>query len=194
MASLTSLAPELLAQIYNSLSTVSDVISLSLTCHHLHYTLRSSQRLPTLFAAAEREFGPLDDIAQLLTYNASQPAHAKKTPQPSIVLLRQMIRVGNVARRIEELYPSRRWVDNYVQRRSLTANESWRLRRAVYRYWLYCEAFQNRNFTRGLRQIPQVVEERAQLLRTWTTGEIVLPSWVKVKLTNVQKNLLRLKI
>lgn len=171
MASLTTVPSELLSQMYNSLSSISDVINLSLASHHFNHHLRNSNRLPTLFAAAEREFGPLEDIAQLLTYNSSQPAHVLRKPQQSYALLRQMIPVGTVARKIEELYPARRWADNYLERRSLSADEAWRSRRAVYRYWLYCEAFQNRNYTRITRQIPQIVEERAQLLRSWTTGK-----------------------
>jgi len=176
MASLTAIPSELLSQIYNSLSTISDVLNLSLTSHHFHYHLRSSNRLPILFAAAERELGPLEDIAQLLTYNTSQPAHIRRKPQQSATLLRQMIRVGDVAKKIEELYPSRRWTHNFLERRILTGDETWRLRRAIYRYWLYCEAFQNRNYTRSTRQIPQIVEERAQLLRSWTSGMITSQS------------------
>ncbi|KAK5937947.1 hypothetical protein PMZ80_009536 [Knufia obscura] len=185
MASLTTIPSELLSQIYNSLSTISDVINLSLTSHHFNHHLRSSNRLPTLFAAAEREFGPLEDITQLLTYNASQLAHIKRKPQQSYALLRQMIRVGAVAKKIEELYPARRWADNYLERRSLTIDESWRLRRAVYRYWLYCEAFQNRNYMRSTRQIPQIVEERAQLLRSWTTEELIEIEDLRTILENI---------
>lgn len=188
MASLTTIPSELLSQIYNSLSTISDVMNLSLTSHHFHHHLRNSKRLPTLFAAAEREFGPLVDIAQLLTYNSSQPAHVLRRPQQSYALLRQMIPVGAVARKVEELYPARRWADNYVERRSLSSDEAWRLRRAVYRYWLYCEAFQNINYTRITRQLPQVVEERAQLLRSWTTGKSSLTSEGHMTLTPTQRN------
>ncbi len=188
MASFDDIPSELLSQIYNSLSTISDVINLSLTSHHFNHHLRSSNRLPTLFAAAEREFGPLEEITQLLTHNASQPAHSIRKPQQSYALLRQMIRVGAVAKKIEALYPARRWADNYVERRVLTSEESWRMRRALYRYWLYCEAFQNRNYTRSTRHIPQIVEERAQLLRSWTTRTFMSRLLAPGSLTIPQKN------
>lgn len=167
--SFADLAPELIHQIYNALHSINDVINLSLTSHHFNSLLKHCQKLPTLFSAAEREFGPLNDIAQLVTYNTSQPVHVKRTPRQSYALLRQMIRIGGVAQKYVEIYPERRWQDNFLERRALTAHEAWRIRRAVYRYWLYCEAFQGRSNTRAMRMIPQVVEERAQLLRTWST-------------------------
>lgn len=177
--SLTDLAPELIHHIYNSLSTISDVINLSITCHRLNFLLRHSQKLPTLFAAAEREFGPIDDIAQLVTHNTSQAVHIKREPPPSYALLRQMIKIGSVAKKIEEIYPSRRWQTDFLNRRSLSPHECYSLRRAVYRYWLYCEAFQNRLCIRSQRLLPHLVEERAQLLRSWTTGEqVLLSSWL----------------
>lgn len=165
------LAPELVHQIYNTLYSINDVINLSLTCRHFNVLLKHSQKLPTLFAAAEREFGPLEDVAQLVTFNASQPAHIKRHPQQNYALLRQMIKIGGVAQKCADIFPERRWQDNYLERRTLSNDEVWRLRRAVYRYWLYCEAFQGRGNLRSMRMLPYMVEERAQLLRTWTTGK-----------------------
>lgn len=168
--SLADLAPELVHQIFNTLHSINDVINLSLTSHHFNRLLKHCQKLPTLFSAAEREFGPLQDIAQLVTYNASQPAHSKRSPQQNYSLLRQMIRIGSIAQKYVEMFPERRWQDNFLERRSLTNDEARRLRRAIYRYWLYCEAFQSRCNTRGMRMLPRVVDERAQLLRMWTTS------------------------
>lgn len=186
---LTDLAPELLHQIFDCLHSISDVLSLASTCHHLHSLLPSTTRLPTLFLAAEREFGPLEDIGQLLTYNDSQPAHIKRTPQQSYSLLRQMLNVGRVANRIAELYPPRRWGDErYLERRALIAEESWKVRRAVYRYWLYCTAFQGRTFTRSCRMVPSVIEERATLLRTWTTEELIEIEELRIVLEDVVSN------
>lgn len=170
MASLTDLAPELVHNIYNNLSTISDVINLSITCRRLNFLLRNSQKLPTLFAAAEREFGPIEDIAQLVTYNTSQAVHNKRDPTQSYTLLRQMIKIGSVAKKIENIYPSRRWEADYMSRRCLTNEEAYSLRRAVYRYWLYCEAFHNRSWSRSQRLVMQAMEERTQLLRLWTTS------------------------
>lgn len=169
--SLTDLAPELISQIYNTLYSINDVINLSLTCRHLNHLLKHSQKLTTLFSVAEREFGPTEDIAQLVTYNVSQPVHIRRQPVQSYALLRQMIKIGGVAQKYVEIFPERKWQDNYLERRTLTQLEAWKIRRSVYRYWLYCEAFQNRTQTRATRMLPFVVEERSQLLRTWSTGK-----------------------
>lgn len=174
---LANLAPELLTQIFSSLHTISDVLNLAQTCRRLHGLLRSSQRLPTLFAAAEREFGPVSDILRLVTWNGNDSyskrlnVHFKAVAQ-NAELLKQILKVGRVAKKIEDLYPSRKWGETrFLERRSLTDDEGWRLRRAVYRYWLYSEAFQNKLCTRGSRCLPQVVEERNKLLRDWTSGK-----------------------
>ena len=168
---LTDLAPELISHIYNTLYSINDVVNLSLTCRHMNHLLKHSQKLSTLFSAAEREFGPIEDITQLVTHNASQPVHIRRQPVQSYALLRQMIKIGSVAQKFVDIYPERKWQDNYLQRRSLTMSEMWKVRRAIYRYWLYCEAFQTRSHTRVMRMVPQVVEERCQLLRAWTTGK-----------------------
>lgn len=175
--SLAELAPELLTQIFSSLYSISDVLSLAQTCRRLHHLLRSSQRLPALFAAAEREFGPVNDILRLVTSNTSEvvwgrpKVHLASVAQ-NIELLKQIIQIGRVARKYEEMYPSRKWGDDrYLERRRLTEEEKWRLRRAVYRYWLYCETFQNRFCTRGSRYLPLLVEERNRSLRDWSSGK-----------------------
>lgn len=168
--SVAELPPELIHHIYNSLPTISDVINLSLTCHRLNHLLKHAQKLSTLFAAAEREYGPIQDILQLVTYNTTQPVHLKRTPAYSYSLLRQVIRAGSVAKKIEDIYPSKRWLDDYLNRRSLQPHEAHDLRRAVYRFWLYCEAFHGRSHPRTSRMHPQIIEERAQLLRLWSSG------------------------
>lgn len=165
------LAPELVHHLYNNLSSISDVIHLSSTCRRLYSLLPPSQKLFTLFRAAEQEFGPLQDVAQLLTHNASQPVHLRRHPQQSYALLKQIIQVGRVARQVEQVYQEKRWEEDFINRRSLTVRERVRVRRAVYKYWLYCEAFHNKAWTRSHRMVPHLVEERAQLLRTWTTGQ-----------------------
>lgn len=169
--SLADIAPELISQIYNTLYSINDVVNLSLTCRHLNHLLKHSQKLSTLFSVAEREFGPTEDIAQLVTYNASQPVHVRRQPAQSYALLRQMIKIGNVAQKYVEIFPERKWRDNYLERRALTHHEAWKIRRAIYRYWLYCEAFQNRAHSRATRMLSSVIEERSQLLRTWSTGK-----------------------
>lgn len=167
---ISDIPSEIVYQIYNTLHSINDAINLSLTNRHFNTLLKHSQKLPTLFAVAEREFGPLDDVAQLVTYNSSEPAHIKRHPQQNYSLLRQMIKIGGVAQKCVELFPEKRWQDNYLERRALSGHEVWKVRRAIYRYWLYCEAFQSRGNTRTMRMLPYKVEERAQLLRTWNTG------------------------
>ena len=166
------LASELLVQIYESCTSVVDVINLSLTCRRLHRLLPTSQRLPVLFLAAEAEFGPLEDITQLVTYNTSQPAHLIRHAPMSYSLMRQIVQVGRVAQKWEELYPWTKWKDNFADRRLLTAQEKYLLRRAIYRLWLYTQAFHTRLHPRTTRMIRAVVLERSELLHNWSSREL----------------------
>ena len=169
---LLDLASELLVQIYESCTSVVDVINLSLSCRRLHRLLPTSQRLPVLFLAAEAEFGPVEDIIQLVTYNTSQPAHLFRNAPISYSLLRQIVQVGRVAQKWEDLYPWIKWKDNFADRRLLTAQERYLLRRAIYRIWLYTQAFHTRSFPRTTRMIRAVVLERAELLHNWSSREL----------------------
>lgn len=169
---LLDLANEILVQIYESCTSVSDVINLSLTCHRLNRLLPTSQRLPVLFLAAEAEFGPLVDITQLVTYNTSQPAHLMRHAPMSYSLLRQIVQVGRVACRWEQIFPSVKWKHNFADRRLLTSHERYRLRRAVYRLWLYTHAFHTRLNPRTTRTIRAVLLERAELLHNWSTRDL----------------------
>lgn len=167
------LASELVHQIYNNLSTISDVINLSLTCRRFNHLLRSAHKLSTLFAAADREFGPIEDIKMLVTYNHTIPAHAKRDPIMSYALLRQVITVGIAGKRFEDIYPSVKWSEDFINRRALTLSEGRRVRQAIYRYWLYSEAFHNRMHPRTHRLLRGAVEDRCQLLRCWTNQDLV---------------------
>ena len=66
---------EIITQIFLSLPNISSAISLSETCHRYRNVYQSSKKLLILSEAAEAEYGPLDDIIQLVTHNSSQPAH-----------------------------------------------------------------------------------------------------------------------
>jgi hypothetical protein len=169
---LQTLAPELVFQVYNNLSTISDVINLSLTCQRFHSLLRSTHKLSTLFAAADREFGPIDDIIMIVTHNNTQPAYIKRSPPISYPLLGQIIAIGKTGKRFEQLYPSKRWDTDFINRRALTNHEAFRVRRALYRYWLYSEAFHNRSQTRMHRLLRDAIEERSKLLRNWSNQEL----------------------
>jgi hypothetical protein len=135
--------------------------------------LRTSQKIPVLFAIADRIWGPLEDVTQLLTYNSTQPAHAKRHPVQSFALLVQISRVGRVAKWYEEKYAQLRWDNERAYlRRVLTVEEGWRLRRALYRLWLYSVAFHGPEVTRMGRMVPEAVRDRCALLRTWSNEEL----------------------
>ncbi|KAJ9643808.1 hypothetical protein H2204_001953 [Knufia peltigerae] len=166
------LAPEIMVHIYESLTSVSDIINLSLTCRYFHDLLPKSQKLSLFFSALDKEMGPLDDILQLLTQNDNQMLHVRRTPPLSFALLTQAAAVGRTAGRLVTLYPSFRWTEaESMSRRFLDDTEARRLRRAVYRFWSYTQAFHGR-FGRMLRFDMMPSNERLQLLRTWPTEEL----------------------
>lgn len=99
------LATELLLHIFRSCESVSDVLNLASTCRRLRRVFNQSHKLQILIDVAEFEFGPLDEIIQLVTHNASQPAHIPRRVPMSESLLRQVVQVGLVARKWEAIYP-----------------------------------------------------------------------------------------
>ncbi len=172
MPFLNDLAPDIIFIILRSCNSIADVVSLSGTCRRIHSMLSKSQKTLILYQVAEIEFGPLHDALQLLTLNNSQPAHFTRDPPPSDSLLRQIIKVGRVAKRWEDIYPFCKWESDYADRRLLSGDERYRLRRAVYRYWLYTHAFHTPAYPRTSRHIPQLVVQRTQLLQRWSTREL----------------------
>ncbi|CAI7651532.1 unnamed protein product [Penicillium glandicola] len=166
------LATELLLHIFRSCDSVADVLNLSFVCRRLHRVLNSTSKLHILASAAETEFGPLDDIIQVVTQNESQPAHLIRYAPMSDSLLKQVIQLGLVARKWETIYPFKKWKVDFENRRSLTNEERLRLRRAVYRLWLYHSAFHSGVYDRHSRSLRHVVLERAQLLHNWSTQEL----------------------
>lgn len=169
---LNLLATELLLQIFRSCSTLSDVLNLSSTCRRFRHVYNRSNKLPILAEIAEVEFGPLDEIIQIVTQNASQPAHIFRDAPMSDSLFKQIVPIGRVAQKWEAIYPVKKWKVDYENRRSLTDDERFRLRRAVYRLWLYHRAFHTRLHDRFSRTLRHVVAERAQLLHNWSTAEL----------------------
>ncbi|KAI9834518.1 MAG: hypothetical protein M1838_005496, partial [Thelocarpon superellum] len=166
------LPTELVLHVFRSCSSVADVLNLASASHRFHRAVTPSQKLPILFHAAEAQYGPLDDAIQLVTHNQSQPAHLARRVPFSQALLEQLMAVGGVARQWEEIYPAKKWKANFEDRRLLTDAERYRLRRAVYRLWLYDKAFHNRSFPRFSRLQRSVILERAELLHNWPTGEL----------------------
>ncbi|KAJ9273037.1 hypothetical protein DTO212C5_958 [Paecilomyces variotii] len=169
---LDHLPTELLLHIFRRCETVSDVLNLASTSRHFRRVYQRSNKLLILVDAAEAEFGPLEDITQIVTQNASQPAHIFREAPMSDALLKQAIKIGRVAKKWEEIYPFKKWKIDYDSRRLLTDEERFRLRRAIYRLWLYHRAFHNRLYDRYSRNTRSVIAERAQLLHNWSTEEL----------------------
>lgn len=166
------LATELVTHIFFSLSSVTDVHALSSTCRRFRSIYNSSQKLAILETVVETQFGPLQDLTQLLTHNASQPAHVLRSVPFSKALLQQIVHAGRIAEKWADLYPFKKWKYNYESRRLLTPEERYRIRRAIYRLWLYSRAFHNRSHPRELRVVKPIVQTRASLLHNWNTYEL----------------------
>ncbi|XHF98357.1 hypothetical protein AWENTII_001911 [Aspergillus wentii] len=185
---LDRLATELLLHVYRSCDQISDILNLASTCRHLHRVFQRSNKLQILADAAESEFGPLDDIIQIITQNDSQPVHITREAPISHALLEQIVRIGIVARKWEIIYPLKKWKSDYENRRSLTDEERFRLRRAVYRLWLYHRAFHSRLYDRFGRSLRNVVLERAQLLHNWSTAELAEIEDLRLIIADVVQN------
>lgn len=166
------LPSELLSNIYSSCSCISDILHLSSTCKRLQGIFRSSHKLDYFEQAIEAEYGPIDDAIQLITQNETQPAHYHRAVPFSMALIRQIVAVGRVVRSWEEIYPFKRWHDNYEDRRLLSTTERYCLRRALYRLWLYSRAFHNAAHPRHSRKQDVVLRSRAQLMQTWSDAEL----------------------
>jgi hypothetical protein len=169
---LDTLPTEIITHVFLSLPDVASVIALSSTSRHFNSVYHSSKRLVILHQAAEKEYGPVDDIIQLVTHNASQPAHIPRNVPISDALLHQIIKTGRVAQRWETLYPFKKWKSAFADRRLLTANERYLVRRAIYRLWLYTKAFHNPSHVRTCRKTPEAIREREALLHNFSVVEL----------------------
>ena len=167
-----NLPTEIVTQIFLSLPNIPSAVALSETCHRFHSILHSSKKLVILNAAAEAEFGPVEDITQLVTHNSSQPAHIRRNVPLSEALIRQIVKAGRVAKRFEEIYIFKKWKSDFADRRLLNNTERYLVRRAVYRLWLFTKAFHSSSHVRTCRGIPEVVRERAALLHNFSTKEL----------------------
>ncbi|MCJ1441328.1 MAG: hypothetical protein MMC23_001814 [Stictis urceolatum] len=163
---------ELILHIYHSVPTVQDAHSLSLISHRLHHLFSGSQKLPILLSAAETQYGPLHDAIQIVTQNASQPAHHTRSVPISLALFKQLLTLGRAAEQWAQLYPLKKWKQDFENRRLLSPAESLHARRAIYRLWLYTRAFHNARFPRTTRTQRHNVLERAELLHNWSTPEL----------------------
>lgn len=167
-----TLPTEIITQVFLSLPSIDSAIALSSTCHHFRHVYHSSKRLLILTQAAEAEFGPLNDIIQIVTQNSSQPAHIHREVPISDALVKQIVATGRVAQKYEEIYPFKKWKSDYASRRLLTPAERYTFRRALYRLWLFDCAFHNASHGRLARSSPEVVRERAALLHNFHPEEL----------------------
>lgn len=166
------LPSELLGEVYLSCSSISDVTNLSFTCKRLKGVFHSSRKLKILQSACEADYGPFEDAVQLVTHNASQSSYVMRSVPLSFPLLEQVVDVGRVAKRWEDIYPFKKWKDVYEERRLLTITERRRFRRALYRLWLYTSAYHTPAYSRYTRNSPLVIRDRAQLLHNWSNDEL----------------------
>ena len=185
---LEHLATELLLHIFHSCQSVIDVLNLASSCRRFRRVFNTSNKLQILTRAAETEFSPFHDIIQLVTQNSSQPVHLVREAPTSFALLKQIVQIGHVARQWETIYPLKKWKTDYENRRSLTDDECFRLRRAVYRLWLYHRAFHTRLYDRFSRGLRHIVLERAQLLHNWSTIELAEIEDVRLVIDDVVQN------
>lgn len=148
------LATETIVQIFLSAPTISTVVNLSATCRRFRRIFCSSNKLPILSQSAEIQYGPLYDITQLVTYREWRAAgvesctydelkgsHVPRDDSISETLIRSMIGPGRVVTEWEDQYPFKKWETDFQNRRSLVASERYKLRRALYRLWLYARIF-----------------------------------------------------
>ncbi|KIW09531.1 uncharacterized protein PV09_00405 [Verruconis gallopava] len=163
---------EIISHVFLSCSSIGDVLALSATCHRFRSIYSSSRKLTILRSATESQYGPLEDAIQLVTHNSSQPTHIVRSVPFSFALLKQLVRIGQTAEKWCDIYPFKKWNVNYQDRRLLTSDECYRLRRALYRLWLYTRAFHNHEHTRTQRMNLQSIQQRAELLRNWSTREL----------------------
>ncbi|KAL4949656.1 Brix domain-containing protein [Aspergillus filifer] len=181
-------ATELLLHTFRSCDTISDVLNLAAACRRFRNVFNTSNKLQILMDVAEMEFGPVDDIIQIATHNTTQPAHIVRTAPLTASLLKQVVQMGRVAQKWEVIYPVKKWKLDYENRRSLSDEERFRLRRAVYRLWLYHRAFHRREFDRYSRSLRTTVGERAQLLHNWSTSELAEIEDVRMVISDVVQN------
>lgn len=128
---------EILQHIYRYLPDIESVLALSSTSHQFRRAYIGSQKLVIVERVLETQFGPLHDVTQVVTLNSSQPAHQARHPNFSVALAKQIVEKGRVANKWADLYPILRWRVRPENRRFLDSSERYRLRRAIYRFWLY---------------------------------------------------------
>ncbi|KAL2812112.1 Brix domain-containing protein [Aspergillus granulosus] len=182
------LATELLLHIFQSCDKITDVLNLVSACRRFRDIFNRSNKLQIMMDVAEMEFGPVDDIIQIVTHNTSQPAHLFRTAPLTAPLIKQVVQIGRVAQKWETIYPVKKWKLDFENRRSLSDEERFRLRRAIFRLWLYHRAFHTRDYDRYSRHLRHTVAERAQLLHNWSTAELAEIEDVRLVIGDIIQN------
>lgn len=161
--SLSGLPLELIQKIYHECSDIKSVANLSTTSRKFRAAYNGSQKLLIIENVLERQFGPLHDAVQVVTYNESQPAHTLREPAISMALAQQIAAVGYTAERWEMIYPALRWRIDSEYRRVLRPQEAFRFRRAMYRLWHYTKAFHSSEFLELERGAPRPRSQDSRL-------------------------------
>lgn len=140
-ASFLDLPTEIIQHIFFDLPTVQSIHSLCLSSKRFHAAYaHGSQKLLIAERVLEAQYGPLHDATQLVTLNSVQPVHHIRKPAFSLALAKQIVDKGWVVERWTQLYPLLLWRSQPTARRTLDSAEAYRLRRALYRFWIYNEA------------------------------------------------------
>ena len=181
------LASELLSGILDNCADLATLLALASTCKRLRH-LFQLRKLTYLAHVVDTQYGPLDDAIQLVTQNLSQPAHVSRSVPWSMPLFRQVVRAGRTASRWQDIYPSKHWHVHFENRRLLLPAECRKLRRALYRLWLYNKAFHCSAQSRYGRMAPQNLLGRAALLHNWSNADLAEIADVQEMLRQVVKS------
>lgn len=150
---------------------IADVLNLSRSCRRFYAAVNTRYKWSVLFRIAEREYGPMNDLLRLLVPNSYDKVPER--PPLSLDLLRQIVHIGFVARKWEEIYALRKWRVNGIFRRYLYKHERFKCRRAVYRLWLYAQLHYHSDYPWTRKDDPAVVDKRADFLEQWSAEEII---------------------
>lgn len=166
---------EMIQKIYKSCQDVRSVISLSKTCKQFHFAFEGTQKIAILELAIRRDFDPIEEAIQVVTYNESEPAHQYRDPPMSLALIKQLYTVGSAVNRWCDIWPVLRWREDTSYRRLLRDHELVRLRRAILRYWLYGLAYHSPLFLSLDRGYPLActTDRRLTFMRRYNEDEIL---------------------
>ncbi|KAI9744241.1 MAG: hypothetical protein M1818_002393 [Claussenomyces sp. TS43310] len=170
-----SLPLELIQKIFKECPDIATVISLARVSKKYYAALHGTQKLSIFNAVINVQFAPLGEAIQLVTYNDSEPAHQQRSPAISMALVKQIVKIGNVANQWVEIYPMLRWRSDTTYRRVLRPHEVLRFRRALYRIWLYGKAFHSPSYLSRDEDPPMssTKDDRLTFFRRYSDDHII---------------------